>query len=61
MRQAAAAAHLLSPRESVIEAGNVGHYGLLIGPESAHNICADKKEKGQVQSEKKVHIQPGVY
>lgn len=39
-------AHLLSPRESVVEAGNVCHDGLLIGPESAYNICA-KREGGE--------------
>lgn len=48
-------AHLLSTRESVVEAGNVCHDGLLIGPESAYNICAERKGGERV---KKRHGNP---
>lgn len=44
-------AHLLSPRESVIEAGHVGHDGLLIRPQRAHNICARRRKKRRGQSQ----------
>lgn len=39
-------AHLLSPRESVVEAGHVSHDGFLIWPQSAYNICAER-ERGR--------------
>lgn len=38
-------AHLLSPRESVVEAGHVSHDGLLIWPQSTHNICTERERK----------------
>lgn len=45
VRGAPAPAHLLSPRESVVEAGHVSHDGLLIWPQSAYNICAERERK----------------
>lgn len=44
-RGAPAPAHLLSPRESVVEAGHVSHDGFLIWPQSAYNICAEGERK----------------
>lgn len=38
-------AHLLGPREGVVEAGHVSHDGLLIWPQSAYNICAERERK----------------
>lgn len=44
-----ASAHLLSPRESVVEAGHVSHDGLLIWPQSAYNICAERERERERQ------------
>lgn len=52
-RGAPAPAHLLSPRESVVEAGHVSHDGFLIWPQSAYNICAERereREAGESES-----------
>lgn len=45
VRGAPAPAHLLSPRESVVEAGHVSHDGFLIWPQSAYNICAERERE----------------
>lgn len=31
-------AHLLGAREGMIEAGDIGHDGLLVGPQRAHDV-----------------------
>ena len=46
---APAPAHLLSPRESVVEAGHVSHDGFLIWPQSAYNICAEREKERERQ------------
>ena len=42
-------AHLLSPRESVVEAGHVSHDGFLIWPQSAYNICTERERERERQ------------
>lgn len=42
-------AHLLGPREGVVEAGHVSHDGLLIWPQSAYNICAERERERERQ------------
>lgn len=49
VRGAPAPAHLLSPRESVVEAGHVSHDGFLIWPQSAYNICAERERERERQ------------
>lgn len=49
VRGAPAPAHLLSPRESVVEAGHVSHDGFLIWPQSAYNICAEREKERERQ------------
>lgn len=49
-------AHLLSPRESVVEAGHVSHDGLLIRPQSAHNICAKRERERERQRARKKQV-----
>ena len=36
-------AHLLSAREGMIEAGHVGHDGLLVGPQCTHDVYTPQR------------------
>lgn len=33
------ARYLLRSRKGMVEAGHIGHYGLLVGPGRVHDVC----------------------